>query len=201
MVSSFDEAYHALTQLPPAEQKPSLTLLVEKMATQALSTRLLSYPFIGLHDLLEEVLEEECNKQFDIRSGPPYHQILYTWRVEHGDFKGAAAVLHERLLRIQNAEAGIRDPDARNITDAQLALLNVMHCLDKDDAWVFSEKRTDGQVPEVGAPSGAAKRTKLEGGASAVRCRTVVRKEDVHKDYLSELEKMRVLAKGGFYLE
>lgn len=127
----------------------------------------------------------------------------------------AATVLHERLLRVQNAEAGIRDPTARNITDSQLALLNVLHCVGPDDAWVFSTKRVDQAESSEGAPVGGAKRTKLtngkqvsesvggltKSGVSPVKVRTVVTLDEIYREYQAELDKNRTLAKGAFYLE
>lgn len=88
-MSSFDEAYQILQQIEkPEEIKESLNRLAIAMCQEGQSAKLCAYPFIGLQDTFEEVMEERCQSQLDIRSGPPYHQILYSWRIERGDFKG-----------------------------------------------------------------------------------------------------------------
>lgn len=72
----------------------------------------------------------------------------------------AATVLYERLQKLQTANVGSTDPNARTVTDAYLALINVLSCVDEDQAWILSTQREEA---EPTAATGA-KRARLESG-------------------------------------
>src|SRR5690606_12118403 len=103
--------------------------------------------------------------------------------------------------KLKTAEAGLRDPTKRNITDGQLVLLNAMHCLERDNAWVFGTERSkEGEVEgEGGRTVPGGKRVRREGGDAANE-RVVVKVEDVYREYREERERNRMLARGRFYL-
>lgn len=166
------------------------------MVSQSQGKRLCTYPFIGLQDEVDDALSFKCASIMDVTTGPPFHKVLYAWRVKHGDYRGAAEVLHERLQRLQTASVGSSDPTSRSVSDGFLVLLNAMSCVAEDQAWLLSSKRIDD-----GGSQGTGKRMRKEGGAGGAPVkRGVVKLEDVRKRYIAEVERVTVLLNGGFFV-
>ncbi|KAH8148666.1 uncharacterized protein LAJ45_07377 [Morchella importuna] len=195
-ISLYDQAYLALTQYTNGPlQRTALRELVGSMVEAGQGSKLCSYPFVGLQDEVDEALVYKCSSIIDVTTGPPFHKVLYAWRVQRGDYRGAAAILHERLQRIQTASVGSADPGSRSVSDGFLVLLNAMSCVGEEQAWILSTKRVeDGQ-------GSSAKRTRVgnEVSSAAVK-RTVVTVEDVRKAYQIEVERVGLLLNGGFFV-
>lgn len=166
------------------------------MVSQSQGKRLCTYPFIGLQDEVDDALSFKCASIMDVTTGPPFHKVLYAWRVQHGDYRGAAEVLHERLQRLQTANVGSNDPTSRSVTDGFLVLLNSMSCVAEDQAWLLSSKRVDDEGSQ-----GTGKRIRKDGGAGGAPVkRGVVKLEDVRKRYMTEVERAGLLLNGGFFV-
>ncbi|KAL7273197.1 hypothetical protein RUND412_003954 [Rhizina undulata] len=198
-ISLFDEAYLALTNFPDSTlQRNALRDLAGAMVEQNEGAKLCSYPFIGLQDEVDEALAFKCQSILDVSAGPPFHKVLYAWRIQRGDYRGAAVVLHERLQRLQNANIGSKDPNSRSVTDGFLALMNVMSCVGEDQAWILSSKRVD---TEEGLNGTSAKRARLSTGAlSSNQRRQVLTMSDIKHEYQHEVERMGLLLNGGFFV-
>ncbi len=112
------------------------------MCEQNNAPDLLSFPFIGLHSQVDEVLAQKCTNTLNPNSGVQYHKVLYAWRIKRGDFRGAASVLHERLQRLQaSGMVPKADESETPITQGYLALINVLASVDEKQAWILSEQR------------------------------------------------------------
>ncbi|KAI5799179.1 nucleoporin Nup120/160-domain-containing protein [Peziza echinospora] len=206
-VSMFDEAYIALIQYNSKHlQLLALKNLVEAMVEQEQGLRLCSFPFIGLQDEVDEILSGRCETILDVNAGPPFHKVLYAWRIQRGDFRGAAAVLHQRLQRTKTASVGASDSQSKSVTDGFLALLNVLHCVDEDQAWILSSGRTDGENIGSGAAGQGggtvAKRTKTarNGLTGAPHKRQVLTLKDITEEYQRETDRQGLLLHGGFFV-
>ncbi|KAF8468171.1 nucleoporin Nup120/160-domain-containing protein [Kalaharituber pfeilii] len=226
-ISSFDEAYLTLMQYNNKTlQLSALISLLDAMVEQGQGLRLTTYPFIDLQDEVDSALLQRCHTIIDVTASPPFHQVLYAWRIQRGDFRGAASILHQRLQRLKTASVGHHHgaaaapgvgmgadhPEARNVTDGFLALLNVLGCLDEDQAWVLSENRTDaenlGGGEEGSEPGTEKKRARKgeswegvgKGGVSGPRRRQVVTRKEVEEEYRREVERQAAFMYGAFFV-
>lgn len=190
-----------------------VTALVERNE----GARLCSYPWIGLQDEVDDALEYKCLQTIDVTSGPPFHKMLAAWRIQRGNYRGgtsrpstlalfcsplanrtAAIILYEELQRLQTANVGLVDPDSRVVSDAYLALINVLSCVQEDQAWILSDTRAD---DGSGGPDRNIKRPKLADGArSAHQQRQVLTLADIRHQYHAEVERVGLLLNGGFFV-
>lgn len=69
-------------------QRNALEILVVAMIEHDQSGRLCSFPFLGLQDLVDEILLRRAEEVVDIRPSPSYHKVLFAWRIRHCDFQG-----------------------------------------------------------------------------------------------------------------
>lgn len=181
--SRFDIAHSTLSLFTDtALQHSSLRALITKMCESSQSTELIALPFLGLQPLVDELLAQKCQSISDVCLGTPYHKILYAWRVKHHDFRGAASISLERLLRLQNYgdndKALSEDGLETAVTRQYLALINALSCVDPKQAWILSE-----EPPK-----------KLGQGAKATKSvRKVVTLDDIRKDYQSELDRLAAI--------
>lgn len=200
--SRYDEAYSALSRYTDtALQHSALTTLITSMIAASQTPHLIRVPFANnpsLHHHLDTTLASLAAKTIDLEHGPPYHTALYAWRLARNDFRGAAAVLHQRLQRLQastnanstsSASAASTvdvDPSSASLANAQtqtqpvlnayLALINVLACVEKSQAWILAE----GAGEEEG------------------RRRKVVTLDDVRADYQAELDRVAAIESGRF---
>lgn len=143
------------------------------------SPQLLRFPFPTLAPAVDAILEEKAHAALDVHAGPAYHKLLYAWRLQRGDFRGAAAVLFERLRRLQRTNersAHSKHNGADPLLDEYLVLMNVLACVGEGQAWVLA-----------GAEDGGKKRR-------------VVTLEEVRRGYQEELDRRSVLESGRFAL-
>ncbi|CAK7271943.1 hypothetical protein SEPCBS119000_004865 [Sporothrix epigloea] len=143
-----------------ALQRSGLRYLVEKMSETGHVAMLLVLPFPGsLHDAVDDVLEQKCRAAKAIGRGTPWHHVLYSWRIAHNDYRGAASVLLDQLQKLQEAGEGDKflasnhsdspDSDEDNsgiddvldtpVTRQYLLLINTLSCVDPKQAWIYTE--------------------------------------------------------------
>ena len=101
-VASYDDAYSALTRLNNYEtytaygyssntsQRNALEVLIVAMVEHGQSSKLCSFPFRGLQDVVDGILLRRAEEVVDIRPFPSYHKVLFSWRTQHGDFQGGS---------------------------------------------------------------------------------------------------------------
>ena len=155
-LSRFDVAHSALLATPDAALRHAgLRRLVERMAERRETAALIALPFPGLRDAVDDVLSQRCAAATELETAraasgpasaggpPPWHQILYAWRVARDDHRGAAAVLLDRLRKLQRAGEGDKlvgdDVLDTPVTRTYLMLINALACVDAKQAWVYAE--------------------------------------------------------------
>ena len=119
------------------------------MCEDGSGSQLIAFSFLGLQNAVDEVLVTKCQNILNIRTGPPYHAILYAWRLKRGDSRGAATALHERLQRLQSistaSTGAVGKPDDRPdntaVTRGYLALINTLASIDPSEAWLLSSSK------------------------------------------------------------
>lgn len=90
------------------------------------------------------------------------------------------------------------DPNSRVVSDAYLALINVLSCVQEDQAWILSDTRAD---DGSGGADRSIKRPKLADGArSAHQQRQVLTLADIRHQYHAEVERVGLLLNGGFFV-
>lgn len=163
------------------------------MCESSSASELLDLPFIGLQSEVDEILAQKCLAVVDVNVGVPYHKILYAWRLKHNDFRGAAAVSHERLRRLQQSGDGDKvlghgpeiDELDTPVTKQYLMLINALSCVDPKQAWILSE-------PLPGKASAGPQST------SALEKRKVITLDDARKGYQEELDRIAAIENNQF---
>ncbi|EAQ90857.1 hypothetical protein CHGG_02792 [Chaetomium globosum CBS 148.51] len=157
-ISHFEEAHSALLSLDDeALQKSYLRRLVEKMCETGQSSELITLPFSGLQTKVDDMLVDKCRAARDVLAGVPYHQILYAWRISHNDYRGAAAVLLDRLQKLRragegdrvagggggvssnNAAGAVDDALDTQVTRQYLLLINALSCVPPQEAYILED--------------------------------------------------------------
>jgi nuclear pore complex protein Nup160 len=111
----------------------------------------------------------------------PHHQILYAFRTQRGDFRGAAEILYEHLERLRHGEARqYQDPEDETTLQAYLLLINTLACCGEGEGWLLAEP--------------------IEGVHQAGQKRKLVTLEEVRRDYSAELDRRSDILQGRFPL-
>jgi hypothetical protein len=118
---------------------------------------LIDLPFIGLQDEVDEQLVFHCQNTLNINSSPPFHKVLFAWRMKRCDFRGAASILYERLQRLQAASTAFKDPQNTPVTQGYLTLIDILSSVDPAQAWILTSTR-------VADEAAIAKRVKTMSG-------------------------------------
>ncbi|KAI8251732.1 Nucleoporin NUP120 [Colletotrichum sp. SAR 10_98] len=190
VLSRFDVAHASLLAMKDkAMQHSSLRKLVDKMCECYHNKELMSLPFPGLSDSIDEILSQRCKSTMDVLSGIPYHQILYSWRIKHNDYRGAATVLLDRIQKLQFAGEGDKfigeDILDTPVTKQYLLLINALSCVDPKQAWIFSE-----ELPPPNSRDG-----NFQGK------RKVITLPDLRKQYQDELDRIAAIQNNQFGFE
>lgn len=184
-LSHFDAAQSALLAMTDqAMQQSSLRKLVDRMCESCHNTELTTLPFGSLSPAVDDILAQKCRTVSDVARGVPYHQILYSWRISRNDYRGAAAVLLDRIQKLKAAGEGDKligeDVLDTPVTRHYLMLINALSCVDPKQAWVFSEGfNMEGKVEK----------------------RKVVTLADVRRGYQEELDRIAAIQNNQFGFE
>ncbi|KAF2274521.1 uncharacterized protein EI97DRAFT_468704 [Westerdykella ornata] len=220
-----DDAYSAMmrhtnTVLRSAALQTLLTTLISHSQTP----KLFSYSFLDLTSEVDALLLSHCHKQLNLSSGPPYHNILYAFRIARNDFRGAASILHDKLVRLKNSSSQkVQDPKDQTLARTYLMVLNALACVSKDDAYVLAEVRGLDVVRGGGAavPGGSSSLNGSRGGSSAIGGvtaaapapappqwgigkakkllkRRVVTLDMLRKEYQAELDRVEAIETGNY---
>lgn len=157
------------------------------MIVQSQAPALLKFPFVNLYNDVDDILASLCQKTLNISTGPPYHKILYAFRIARNDFRGAASILYERLQRLQTTSSKIHDPEDESLMQSYLMLINTLASVQPDQAWILAEQRVDENAPAWGI-----------GKAKGILKRRVVTLEDLRKEYQAELDRVSAMENGQF---
>lgn len=197
-ISRFEMAHATLLSMPDRALKLScLKKLVERMCETAQTSELTALPFSGMQEEVDSILQQKCRNTTDVIRGTPYHQILYAWRITHNDYRGAAAVLHDRLQKLRQAGEGdsLNGDDVLDtaVTRQFLLLINALSCVDPKQAWIT--------VEESPSANGGAQDTAADhnGAAAATKPRRkVVTLADLRRQYQAELDRIAAIQNNQF---
>lgn len=187
--SMFEQAYSAMTRHSDAALKHSdLQTLITSMVSQSQATGLLRFPFVGLADDVDAILSSLCQKTLNLASGPPYHQILYSFRISRNNFRGAASILHERLQRLKTTSSKVHDPADESLTQCYLMIINTLSSVRQEDAYILAEQRVEGSGPPQWGIGQGKKLLK----------RQIVTLDTLRKEYQAELDRAAAIEGGQF---
>ncbi|EMD01025.1 hypothetical protein BAUCODRAFT_144602 [Baudoinia panamericana UAMH 10762] len=193
LTGRYADAYgDALTKLAdPALKKAGLKKLVEACVKSEMVPVLLALPF-------DEEMGRETDKGLaemarkELAAGgptttltPAAYQILYAFRTQRSDFRGAAEILHEYLQMLLHSPAqkyAVQDPEDETVLQCYALLINTLVCCGEEDAWVLAQ--TDGKN---GAAGGNGKRR-------------LVTLADVRGEYGAEMDRRSEVLLGRFPL-
>lgn len=157
------------------------------MVSQSQTTALLRLPFIGLVDDVDSILANLCHKTLNLASGPPYHQILYSFRISRGNFRGAASILYERLHRLKSTSSKNHDPSDESLIHCYLMIINALSSVGAEDAYILADQRIDDRAVPLGI-----------GQAKTLLKRQIVTLESLRKEYQEELDRVAAIEAGHF---
>ena len=158
------------------------------MVSQQQATQLLQFPFVGLADEVDDILSSLCQKTLNLSSGPPYHQILYSFRIRRNNFRGAASIMHERLQRLKSTSSKHHDPGDESLTQCYLMIINTLSSVSKEDAYILADQKVDGTGPPQWGIGQGKKLLK----------RQIVTLDSLRKEYQAELDRVAVIEGGQF---
>jgi nuclear pore complex protein Nup160 len=184
--SQFELAHTTLLSIKDqALRRSSLRQLVDKMCETCHNTELVSLPFPGMQQEVDDFLTKRCQSAMDVVYGSQYHQVLYAWRTKRLNYRGAAWVLLDRIQKLKLAGEGdkITGDDVLDtpVTRQYLLLINALSCVDPKQAWIFDE----------GVPGEDGEKNK----------RKVVSLADIRKQYQDELDRIAAIQNNQFGFE
>ncbi|KAI0542884.1 nucleoporin Nup120/160-domain-containing protein [Xylaria digitata] len=189
-ISRFELAHSTLVAMKDrALQHSFLRTLIQKMCDNLHNTEFVQLSFPGLQGAVDEILAQRCHDTVDVITGVPYHQILYSWRIKRNNYRGAAAILHDRIQKLRRLGEGdqFTSEDVLDtvITRQYLMLINVLSCVEQKQAWITAE-----EFPHPQAGAG-------KGGPLSGR-RRVVTLADIRKEYQDELDRIAAIQNNQF---
>jgi hypothetical protein len=158
------------------------------MISQSRTKDLLALPLVGMAGDVDAILTSLCQKTLNITSGPPYHQILYSFRISRNDFRGAASILYERLQRLKSTSSRVHDPADESLVQCYLMIINTLSSVGKDDAYILAEQKIEGNA---GTSFGIGQGRKL-------LKRQIVTLDTLRKEYHAELDRVAAIESGQF---
>ncbi|KAG5925832.1 hypothetical protein E4U42_003895 [Claviceps africana] len=184
--SQYDLAHTSLLSIQDeALKQSSLQKLIAKMCETRHTMELVSLPFPGLQQDVDDILTAKCRNATDVVQGFPYHQVLYSWRIKRSNYRGAASVLLDRIQKLKLAGEGDKvtgdDMLDTPVTRQYLLLINALSCVDPRQAWIFDE----------GSPA-------LHQNGDGASKRSVVSLADIRKQYQDELDRIAAIQNNQF---
>ena len=166
----------------------SLQTLITSMVTQGQTAVLLKFPFVGLTEEVDAILSNLCAKILNLASGIPYHQILYSFRISRGNFRGAATILHDRLQRLKSTSSKVHDPADESLIHCYLMIINALSSVSQEDAYILADQRIDDAGPQ----------SWQIGKAKKLLRRHIVTLDTLRKEYQAELDRVAAIENGHF---
>jgi DNA repair protein RAD51/nuclear pore complex protein Nup160 len=184
--SRFDEAYSALIRhKDTALQTSALQTLITTMAQQSQAGRLLRFPFGTLCGAVDDILNTLCHRTLNMASGPPYHQILYAFRISRNDFRGAALILYDRLQRLKSSSAKAHDPADESMVQCYMLIINALSSVSEEEAYILADQRLDESSWGIGKGKKMLKRQ-------------IVTLETLRREYAAELDRVAAIENGQY---
>jgi nuclear pore complex protein Nup160 len=126
-------------------------------------------------------------------------KVLHVFRIAQKDYRGAVAVLLDRLRLIKKSSQARNDPEATQIRHALLALINALSCIAPDEAYLLTDVEEPPKMNGVMVKSfGDGKAHK---GSSTQRKRIIITLDDLRREYQQLLDKCSRIERGDFDFE
>lgn len=190
--SQFELAHTTLLLIKDqAMRSYSLRKLVDRMCETYHTIELVALPFPGLQQQVDDILAQKSKATLDVTEGFPYHQVLYSWRIKHNNYRGAASVVLDRIHKLRGAGVGdeVTGEDILDtpVTRQYLLLINALSCVEPKQAWIYDEPTV--QTTGFGRKSEEAGKRK------------VVSLADIRKQYQDELDRIAAIHNNQFGFE
>ncbi|KAK5075872.1 hypothetical protein LTR70_005524 [Exophiala xenobiotica] len=217
--SRFGQAYNALVQFTdPGLQRTSATNLIDTMLDSSSSLsdtagvvhQIQALPLTAHPQLAQSIdshLASLAKKQTTLptvgglflstSSNTDYLSILHALRLSRKDYRGAVAVLFDRLRIIQKSGRARCDPQATSLRHALLTLINTLTCVKGDEAYIIADSSED---PRIGGTARKRLREKDEETKGPVRkrARVIVTLDDLRREYQKVLDRCSRIERGDF---
>jgi len=217
ILSRFELAHSTLLSMKNRPlQHSCLKRLVERMCETSQTADLMALPFSGLQDAVDDILLQKCHGVLDVTRGCPWHTILYAWRISRNDYRGAAAILLDRLQKLQAAGEGDKlagdDVLDTPVTKTYLMLINTLSCVEPKQAWICTaDTSRGGPLADESASGTAVEAEEPSGGdqgplglmtqkmaSKEEPWRKVVSLADLRKQYQDELDRIAAIQNNNF---
>ena len=217
--SRFEQAFDALVAFTdPVLQRRSTTDLIDTMLDSSSSLSdtagivhqiqalpLTSHPHLA--QSIDSHLASLASKQttlpttsgsfFTTGTDTDYLSVLHALRLSRKDYRGAVAVLFDRLRIIQKSGRARSDPQATSLRHGLLALINTLTCVNDDEAYIVADSSED---PRIGGTVRKRLRQKDDENAGPARkkARVIVTLGDLRREYQKVLDRCSRIERGDF---
>ncbi|GAB0094315.1 Nuclear pore complex protein Nup160 homolog [Sergentomyia squamirostris] len=132
-LNHYEEAYHSLiSNVEPSRRKDYLRELVMCLFQKKRLDLLMRFPYIGLQDELENIIETRA-RSMPIEDNIHYN-FLYAFFVTKDNMRKAAAVMYEQAMRFGYESNSLEAMQYRY--DCLLACVNALNLVDRKYAWI-----------------------------------------------------------------
>lgn len=146
----YEEAYNGIMELVYAQQTSeklgeSILALAKEMTLSSKGQRFCQYPFIGITREVEQILENYLDT-VEMSSDPvlvkAFYQLLYCWRYERGDYRGAATVVYKQVQATKETLA-VEESSLEELLELYAQVLNTMEFIGKGQAeqWILFKSK------------------------------------------------------------
>jgi hypothetical protein len=127
-----------------------------------------------------------------------YLKILHAFRVAQKDYRGAVAVLLDRLKLIKRSDEARNDPEATQLRQALLVLINALSCVAPDEAYLLTEEN---ESPKTNGVMDRNFRGAADPNGGSKRRRIIITLNDLRREYQQLLDKCSRIERGDFDFE
>lgn len=126
-------------------------------------------------------------------------RVWYAFRIAQKDYRGAVAVLLHRLRLVKKSSQARNDPEATQIRQALLALINALSCVAPEEAYLLTDveesPQTNGDIATSFGDTADHK------GSSMRHKRIIITLDDLRREYQQLLDKCSRIERGDFDFE
>ncbi|GME52897.1 hypothetical protein GTA08_BOTSDO05323 [Neofusicoccum parvum] len=185
--SNFRDAYGALSRYPDNKlRRSALTTLVKTMISQKQMPLLITFPFTRQLEDVDAILATLCRDTLNVSTGPPFHRLLYSFRIAKNNYRGAAQILYDLITRLKSSSVALQDPSDDSITSTYMTLINTLSLVNEQDQYLLVGQR-EGEGGLKAVPDG-----------KACARRRLVTLEDLRREYQAELDRVAAMETGRF---
>lgn len=141
-ILDFSEAYSAILQIREKDcQLDLLTKLILKAGQTNAFDQLVRFPFPRMENEVKNIMKELARMPVDVDSGPDFNKLLFCWKINHRDFRGAATILYERIQELSMQCGAGNGEIPAEVLEYYLTVINVMACINEERPWIHVDDR------------------------------------------------------------